>query len=120
MTTLPISAQTAELPGGLVLPYHEQGDPDGIPLILLHGVTDSHRSYEPVLAELPPSIRAIALTMRGHGDAGKPEAGYAAEDFAGDVIAFMDALGIERAIVAGHSLGSYVARTVAAAYPERV
>jgi len=117
----PIStAQAVEIHDGLLIPYLEQGDRDGVPLILLHGLTDSHRSYEPVLEALPSSIRAVALTARGHGDAGKPEAGYDADQMAADVIAVMDALGIERAVVAGHSMGSWTARRVAVLYPERV
>ncbi len=114
------TAQAVRIDGGLEIPYLEQGHPDGVPIVLLHGLTDSHRSYEPVLAELPPSIRAVALTARGHGDAGKPEGGYDAARMAADVVDVMDALGIERAIVAGHSMGSWTARRVVATYPERV
>ena len=73
-----------------------------------------------MLAALPHSIRAIAITARGHGDAGKPASGYDAAQMAADVIAVMDALGIERAIVAGHSMGSWTARRVAATYPDRM
>jgi non-heme chloroperoxidase len=117
----PITAEAAvEIDGGLLIPYLEQGDPDGVPMILLHGITDSHRSYGPVLESLPRSIRAVAITARGHGDAGKPETGYDAERMAADVIAVMDALGIWRAIVVGHSMGSWTARRVAASYPDRV
>jgi pimeloyl-ACP methyl ester carboxylesterase len=114
------TAQAVEIHDGLLIPYIEQGDRDGVPLVLLHGLTDSHRSYEPVLAALPDSIRAVAITARGHGDAGKPETGYSAGEMAADVIAVMDALGIGRAIVAGHSMGSWTARRIAAGYPERV
>jgi non-heme chloroperoxidase len=119
MTILP-TLQAAELPGGLRIPYLEQGDPDGVPLVLLHGITDSHRSFEPVLAALPASIRAFAVTARGHGDAGKPETGYTAADLAGDVVGFLDAVGIDRAIVAGHSMGSWTAQRVAGEHPDRV
>src|SRR5919107_6405591 len=108
------TAPAVEIHDGLLIPYVEQGHPEGLPVVLLHGLTDSHRSYEPVLAALPSSIRAIAITARGHGDAGKPETGYDAEQMAADVVAVMDALGIERAIVAGHPMGSWTARRVAA------
>jgi len=114
------TAQAVEIHDGLRIPYLEQGDPDGIPVVLLHGLTDSHRSFEPVLAALPDSIRAIAVTARGHGDAGKPAGGYDAAGMAADVIAFMDAIGLDRAIVAGHSMGAWTARKVAAGYADRV
>ncbi len=117
---IPLPAQIAALPGELHVPYLEQGDPDGIPVVLLHGLTDSHRSYEPVLAELPDSIHAYAITARGHGEAGKPAGGYDAVQMAADVSAFMDAVGIDRAIVAGHSMGSWTARRAAELYPDRV
>jgi pimeloyl-ACP methyl ester carboxylesterase len=114
------TATAVEIADGVLIPYAEQGHPVGVPLVMLHGITDSHRSYEPVLAALPDSIRAIALTARGHGDAGKPVSGYDQPRMAADVIAVMDELGIERAIVAGHSMGSWTARRVAATYPDRV
>jgi pimeloyl-ACP methyl ester carboxylesterase len=114
------TASAVEIHDGLLIPYVEQGHPDGVPVVLLHGITDSHRSYEPVLAALPQSIRAIAVTARGHGDAGKPVSGYDQPQMAADVIAVMDALGIERTIIAGHSMGSWTARRIAAYHPDRV
>ena len=71
-----------ELPNRVKLPYVEQGDSSGVPVLLLHGVTDSWRSFERVLPHLPASIRAFALTQRGHGDADRPAAGYGPHDFA--------------------------------------
>jgi pimeloyl-ACP methyl ester carboxylesterase len=120
MSSLRTEQAVVEIDGGLLIPYLERGDPDGLPVVLLHGITDSHRSFEPVLETLPSSIRAVAITARGHGDAGKPHGLYDQGRMATDVIAVMDALGIERAIVAGHSMGSWTAQRVAAAYPERV
>ena len=79
---------------GVTLEYVERGDPDGTPVIFLHGVTDSWRSFEHVLPHLPPSIRAIAITQRGHGDSSRPDAGYAYGDFAADVAALLDAVGV--------------------------
>lgn len=89
-------------------------------MILLHGVTDSWRSFEPVLPHLPPSIHAFALTQRGHGDAERPAAGYRTRDFAGDVAAFADAFDLGPAVVVGHSMGSTNAQRFAIDYPERI
>lgn len=108
------------LSSGLLLPYAERGERAGRPVILLHGYTDSWRSFEPVLPHLPPSVRAIALTLRGHGDAGRPAAGYRVQDFADDLAGFMDARGVRSAVIAGHSMGSAVAQRFALDHPDRV
>src|SRR5918998_365356 len=111
--------KSVELPNQVKLPYVEQGDPSGVPVLLLHGITDSWRSFEPVLSHLPASIRAFALSQRGHGDADRPAAGYHPRDFAADVAAFLDSQGLEAAVIAGHSMGSTVALRFALDYPER-
>ena len=69
---------------------------------------------------LPSSVRAIAVSQRGHGDSDKPATGYRVEDFAADVVAFLDALDIERAVVAGHSGSCLTVRRVAIDHPDRV
>jgi pimeloyl-ACP methyl ester carboxylesterase len=112
--------KSIELPHRVKLPYVEQGDPSGLPMLLLHGFTDSWYSFEPVLPHLPESIHAFALTQRGHGDADHPAAGYRTRDFAADVMAFADALGLGPVIVAGHSMGSINAQRFAIDHPERV
>ncbi|HXG64807.1 MAG TPA: alpha/beta hydrolase, partial [Blastocatellia bacterium] len=111
---------TARLSTGVRLRYAEQGDPAGRPLILLHGYSDSWFSFSRVLPALAATFHVFALDQRGHGDSDRPESGYAMPDFAADVAAFMDAMGIRRAAIAGHSMGSFVAQHVAAAAPERV
>jgi pimeloyl-ACP methyl ester carboxylesterase len=98
----------------------DQGDKAGPALVLLPGPTDSWRSYQPVLDRLPPAIRAIAVSQRGHGDSDKPPDGYRVQDFAADVIDLLDALHVERAVLAGHSGSCLVARRVALDQPERV
>ena len=97
--------RSARLSNGLTLQYATQGDPAGTPVVFLHGVTDSWRSFEPVLPHLPDSVRAFAVTQRGHGDSDRPMAGYRARDFAADVGAFLDAVGVETAVVVGQSMG---------------
>jgi pimeloyl-ACP methyl ester carboxylesterase len=114
------AVKAIELPNRVKLPYAEQGDPSGIPLLLLHGFADSWRSFELVLPYLPESIHAFALTQRGHGDASRPATGYGSRDFAADLAAFMDALHIEAAVIAGGSSGGFVARRFAIDHPHRV
>lgn len=91
-----------------------------VALVLLPGPTDSWRSYEPVLEQLPASMPAVAVSLRGHGDSDKPSTGYRIEDYACDIAALLDALGIERAVLAGHSGSCLVARRVALDHPGRV
>lgn len=112
--------RSVALPNRVTLEYVEQGRPGGLPVVLLHGITDSWRSFEPVLPHLPDSLHAFALTQRGHGDASRPAAGYRPADFASDVGLFMDALGLDAAVVVGHSMGSLIAQHFALARPERV
>jgi non-heme chloroperoxidase len=118
-TTMTRSSGSIELTNGIRLPYVEQGDPDGVPMLLLHGVTDSWRSFEGVLPYLPESIHSFALTQRGHGDADRPDAGYRIRDFAADVAAFVDAHGLGPTIIVGHSMGSTVAQRFAVDHPNQ-
>lgn len=106
--------------GGVVLPYMETGDPEGKPVIFLHGVTDSHRSFELVFPHLSPALRAIAITQRGHGDAPRLEGPYTPTALSDDVNAFMDAMGIDAAYIVGHSMGSFAAQRFAIDHPQRV
>ena len=112
--------KTVRLPDGVEVPYVEQGEALGVPLVLLHGFAGSWRSFQRLLRLLPDSFHTIAITQRGHGDATHPDAGYRPQDYAADLAAFLDALHIQAAVVVGHSMGSAVAQRFAADYPERV
>src|SRR3954464_9826058 len=112
-------ARTAVLSGGPRLPYVEQGDDAGLPVVFLHAFADSWRSFERVLQHLPRSIRAIALTQRGHGDAGRPATGYRVEDFASDLLAFLDVLAIESAVLVASSSAGLIVQRFAVDHPER-
>jgi pimeloyl-ACP methyl ester carboxylesterase len=102
-----------------MLSYVDQGDRAAPALVLLPGLTDSWRSYELVLPHLPESVRAIAVSQRGHGDSDKPESGYRTQDFASDLLEFLDTLGLQDAVVAGHSSASLVVRRFAIDNPGR-
>src|SRR5262245_2005135 len=108
------------LPNRVTLQYAEQGSVSGLPMMLLHGGTDSWRSFEPVLECLPGTIRAFAITLRGHGGSSRPANGYGYGDMAEDVRAVMDALDVPAAVIVGHSLGSMVAQRLAVDHQERV
>lgn len=111
--------KTVELPNGVTLPYVEQGDPAGVPVVLLHAVADSWRSFERVLFSLPESLHAFVPTQRGHGDATRPATGYRPEDFASDLLQFMDAVRVESAVLAGGSSAGLTCRRFAIDQPER-
>jgi non-heme chloroperoxidase len=113
------TAEYVELPNGVKLSYVAHGNSSGIPVLLLHGATDSWHSFELALPRLPESIRAFALSQRGHGDSDRPAADYYPHDFAADAAAFMDVLKIESAVIVGHSMGSYVAQQFAIDFPGR-
>ena len=109
-----------KLSTGIRMHYAEQGESRGEPLIMLHGYSDSWFSFSRVLTPLARETRVYALDLRGHGKTDKPAGGYLMRDLAADVIAFMDAKGIVRATVIGHSMGGFVAQQVAFAAPTRV
>jgi non-heme chloroperoxidase len=110
----------ASLSGGPRLHYAEYGDSAGRPIVLLHGWPDSWFSYSRLVPLLPGNFRAFVLDQRGFGESERPARGYGMDEFAADVVRFLDAVGVARSLVVGHSFGSFVARQVAATYPERV
>lgn len=118
MSTL--SSQQIVTPSGLVVDYVDAGDPRGVPLVLLHGYTDSWRAWTPLIAQLPRRFRVIAVSQRGHGESGKPAGAYRLDEFALDLEGVLDALGVERAVVVGHSMGTLVATRFALDRPSRV
>ena len=112
-----IDHRTITLPSGVRLDYAECGK--GPATLFLHGYTDSWRSFEPVLTRMPGDVRSLAFSQRGHGDSDKPES-FGIESLAADAVGFMDALGIDEAVVVGHSMGGLVAQEVALAHEWRV
>jgi non-heme chloroperoxidase len=111
---------TTRLTTDVTLHYAEQGDQSGEAIVFLHGYSDSWFSFSRVLPLLSPEYHAFALTQRGHGDSDKPECCYTLDDFAADVDAFMDAVGIEETTLVGASTGALFAQRVALSYPRRV
>lgn len=111
---------TVHLSTGVDLHYVEQGRQDGPVVVFLHGYTDSHHTWDLNLPHLPRRFHAYALDQRGHGDSSRPACCYTQSDFAADVVAFLDAMGVQRATLVGHSMGSFIAQQTALEYPARV
>jgi non-heme chloroperoxidase len=111
---------TTRLGNGLQVHYAEQGDPDGEAIVFVHGWPDSWFSFSRVLGLLPERYRAYAFDQRGFGDSERPACCYGIDDLAADVVAVLDAIGVERASLVGHSLGTFIARRTAETRPERL
>lgn len=117
LTQQPV-VKTIDLPGRVRLEYAEQGNADGVPVIFLHGITDSWHSFESVLANLPSSIHAFAISQRGHGDSERPVQNYTPKDFAADIAEFIKQKNLDRAFIVGHSMGGVNVQQFAIDYPE--
>ena len=112
---------------GLRMNYLDWGIPPGrsepatpTVVLALHGLASSCHWYDLVLPHLVDSYHCIALDQRGHAKTDQPSTGYDWRTLSTDVVQALDTLGVQRAVVMGHSWGGYVALSVAAIYPERV
>jgi pimeloyl-ACP methyl ester carboxylesterase len=89
-------------------------------LVLIHGITNSSASWEPVLGMLAEHFTIVAPDLLGHGDSAKPRGDYSLGASASLLRDLLLALGHERATIAGHSLGGGIAMQYAYQFPERV
>jgi pimeloyl-ACP methyl ester carboxylesterase len=109
----------------LDISYEQSGPADGEPVILLHGFPDDVRTWDGIVPGLAArGCRVLVPWLRGYGStrflhAATPRSGQQAA-LGADLLAFMDALGIERAALAGYDWGGRAACIVAALWPERV
>ena len=89
-------------------------------VVLLHGYLESMYVWDDFLPLLTPSVRVIALDIPGHGISEVKGEVHTMDMMAATVRDMLDALGIERATLVGHSMGGYVSLAFCAAYPERL
>ena len=107
----------ALLPGGLELAYDEAGS--GLPLLLVHGWPHDRTMWAGQLGGLATYARVIALDLRGAG--GSTVRGpYTIDQYADDLVAFLDSLGIARAVMCGLSMGGYIAFSMLRRHRDRI
>jgi pimeloyl-ACP methyl ester carboxylesterase len=109
--------QTVEV-NGISLAYERRGN--GAPLVLIHGYPLDHNIWNEVASFLENDFDLILPDLRGFGRSTTLTVPYTIKDMASDIAALLDRLGIEKAALAGHSMGGYVALAFAREYPGRV
>ena len=92
----------------------------GPALLLLHGWPEFWLTWEPVMRRLADRYALVAPDLRGFGDSDKPNGPFGAAEHAADMVALLDALGVERAGVVGHDVGGAVMQALARSAPERM
>jgi pimeloyl-ACP methyl ester carboxylesterase len=106
---------------GLTFHYVEWGAAGAPPLLCLHGITQTAHSWDEVATDLARDYRVLCFDQRGHGDSDwAPDGDYTRQTQAADVDAITDALGVNRFILTGMSMGGINAITFTAAHPEKV
>ncbi len=110
------------LPGrGTTAVYTVEGPADSLPVLLLHGWTvTAPLNWFRVFRPLAEHHRVVAFDQRGHGRGIVPSGRWRLRDTVDDAVALLDVLGIERAVVAGYSMGGTVAQLLARHHPDRV
>src|SRR5262245_20172888 len=112
MTSRPITPVTQHRVsvGEFALSVAEYGT-TGPSLVLVHGIGSRGVSWWPVIDALAADFRLFVPDLRGHGESDKPPNGYLPTDYARDLAALIDALGLDHPSIVGHSLGGIVTLT---------
>jgi len=106
---------------GVRLHYLQWGDRRDPPVLFIHGAGMLAHAWDPIVAGILPGWRLLAPDLRGHGRSGwATPPHYRIEDFGEDLLALLDAVGIESTTLVGHSMGGRVAAWLAAEQPARV
>jgi pimeloyl-ACP methyl ester carboxylesterase len=97
----------------------EAGPLDGRPVLALHGWPQHHWEYRDLLADPPPGLRIIAPDLPGYGWSGPAPHKWAKQDVATDVLALLDALGLDRVLLVAHDWGAAAGWLMVLQAPER-
>src|SRR5512135_2961228 len=88
--------------------YVDEGDPQGLPVVFLHGFPFNHTMWLGQLKSVGGFCRAVAYDIRGHGMSDIGDGQYSIEAHVDDLISLLDALRIERTVLVGLSMGGYI------------
>jgi esterase len=106
--------------GDVEIFYRKLGRPGRTPVLIVHGLSFFSRDWVPVAERIAQDREVVAIDMRGFGEsAWSPQRNYKLDNMSGDVIAVLDALGWDNAVLMGHSFGGRVALATAGWKPER-
>ncbi len=93
---------------------------NGRDILCVHGITANCRCWDVLASALVPQYRVFAMDLRGRGQSEKPATGYALEYHMRDINCLLDDMGVDRAVIMGHSLGAFIALAFGAEYAHRV
>ena len=114
-------SQFVEIGDDVTVHLRDEGPRDGLPIVLLHGSNADLHTWQPWVDGLTETYRVIRFDQVGHGLTGADPAGdYSRANYAEDIREVADALGLERFVIGGNSMGGKHTLAFAAAYPERV
>ena len=116
---LNLEKKTVSLPNGETVAYVEKGKGEKT-IVLIHGNFSSSYHYEPLYKIIDEDYRVLAMDLRGYGDSSYNNGFDSLHELADDVAAFLKEVGVEKAYVAGWSLGGCVAMSLTARYPQMV
>jgi len=102
---------------GIAIHYHRTGG-NKPPVVLAHGITDNGLCWTQLAQALEGEYDLIMFDARGHGLSDAPAVGYAPEDQAADIAGLVQALGLERPVLVGHSMGAGNVAMTVATYPD--
>jgi pimeloyl-ACP methyl ester carboxylesterase len=97
---------------------YEGGEPA---IVLMHGLTANAQAFDGLIrAGLSPKYHVISVDLRGRGLSDKPDIGYGMAEHAADILGLLDTLGIQKAVIGGHSFGALLTFYLASHFPDRI
>lgn len=115
------ASRFVESDDGLRVHYRDQGNPDGLPIILVHGTAASLHTWEPIIERLGEEYRVITYDQPGHGLTGAhPHEDYSYDGMADALDLVIDKLGLEHFVLGGNSMGGWISWRFALENPDKI